>query len=128
LVYCVKKKLATLVTPARLNFFHEEVDCQSFVESAPESEFPGNGPFRAKVLRAAVSEFAPFQNSSLLQDCQRVYFHTKKIGYISERLRMKSVGIFYGYWVNFIAIWHIWWSYGVVLPFREVVPRKIWQH
>jgi hypothetical protein len=47
---------------------------------------------------------------------------------------MEDVGILYVYLVNFPAIWHILWTFGIFSPvlvhfytFWYVVPRKIWQ-
>jgi hypothetical protein len=47
---------------------------------------------------------------------------------------MEDVGILYAHLVNFPAIWHILWLFGIFplvlvhfYPFWNVVPRKIWQ-
>jgi hypothetical protein len=48
---------------------------------------------------------------------------------------MEHVGIFYGHFVYFTAIWYTLWPYvtyilwlfGIFFPFWYVSPRKIWQ-
>jgi hypothetical protein len=40
---------------------------------------------------------------------------------------MEAVGIFYGHFVNFPAVWYILWKFGMISPVF-VAPRKIWQH
>jgi hypothetical protein len=49
-------------------------------------------------------------------------------------LAMENVGIFYGVWSHFAAIWYIFCPFGIFCgnvvyfpPFWYVVPRKIWQ-
>jgi hypothetical protein len=51
-----------------------------------------------------------------------------------EGLRIENVGIFYGHWQYFTAIWYILWPLGNVVvilysypSFWYIVFRKIWQ-
>jgi hypothetical protein len=82
--------------------------------------------------------------NALTRGCQMVYFHTKKsqFGYILEGHGMENFGLFYdnlicilwkfdtsfGHLVYFIAIWNIWWSFGIYFHrFWFVLRRIIWQ-
>jgi hypothetical protein len=46
---------------------------------------------------------------TFVRGCQMVYFQTQKsqFGLILEEIEMEDVGIFYGHFVYFTAIWYI---------------------
>jgi hypothetical protein len=52
-------------------------------------------------------------------------------GYLPEGLAMEVIvrpfGLFYGHLVYFVAIWYVFWLFGIFFPFWYVAPRKIWQ-
>jgi hypothetical protein len=43
------------------------------------------------------------------------------------RYIMWPFGLFYGYLVDFVAIWYTLWIFDIFFPFWYVGPSKIWQ-
>jgi hypothetical protein len=41
------------------------------------------------------------------------------------RLKMENVGIFYVYWVIFIAIWYVLWHFGIFVEFWYIFPDSV---
>jgi hypothetical protein len=72
---------------------------------------------------------------SVEQGCQMVYFQTKNCNLGKFRKVCKeNIGIFYGHFSLFTAIWNILWTFGIFCgnlvyfpPCWYIVPRNIWQ-